>query len=86
MALSVLEDRMPKWFWVKRLAVSLILAGCVLAVVQHAKGHTWADAIRYGVLWGAVTAAVFTGVGYLRYRRNPACMIPSTSKESNGAT
>lgn len=71
---------MPKWFWAKRLAVSLLVAGGLLALVHYAKGHPWADAMAYGAFWGGVTAVVFTGVGYVRFRRNPACMIPSKSR------
>jgi hypothetical protein len=65
---------MPSRFWIKRLIVSFIVAFAALALVQKAKGVETADAAVFGLVWGAITAAIFTGIGYYRFRRNPACM------------
>lgn len=67
---------MSPWFWVKRFFVSFLVAGLALLVVHLLKGRTLVDAAAFGGLWGAVSAAIFALVGYARYRRNPACMLP----------
>lgn len=66
---------MGKGFWAKRLVSAFVIAGAALFAVQLAKGHAWPDAMTFGATWGAVFAAIFTGIGYARYRRNPACML-----------
>lgn len=63
-------------FWVKRFALALVVAGVLLLVVELVKGHEPVDAAKFAAFWGVLTAAVFTLTGYLRYRRNPACMLP----------
>lgn len=68
--------RMGWTFWTKRFALALMVAGVLLFAVQLAKGHEPIDAAEFAAFWGVLTAAVFTLTGYIRYRRNPACMIP----------
>lgn len=67
--------------WLKRFVLALIVAGTVLFAVQCLKGHVIAGAARFAALWGVVSAAVFTLVGYVRYRRSPACMLPRSRQE-----
>jgi len=67
-------------FWIKRFLVALLVACVLLLVVQFAKGHAQTDAIRFAVFWGLISATLFTLIGYIRYKRNPACMLPR-SKE-----
>jgi uncharacterized membrane protein len=62
-------------FWIKRFVLSFVVAFAVLLVVQWLKRGSIHEAITYGLLWGAITAAVYTLVGYIRYKRNPACMV-----------
>ncbi len=64
-------------FWVKRFLLALIVASALLFLVQLIKGQTLTDGIQFALLWGAGSAALFTLIGYIRYRRNPACMVPS---------
>jgi O-antigen/teichoic acid export membrane protein len=66
---------MTKHFWIKRMAVSLIAGVFVLLLVQLVKGAELQDAVVFAALWGVVFAATFTGIGYLRFKRNPACMV-----------
>lgn len=66
---------MKKWFWVKRFAVSFVIAGIVLFAVHAVKGYNLTDAAAFGCIWGAIGAAIFTLVGYVRYKRNPACLL-----------
>lgn len=71
---------MPWWFWLKRFLFAFVVAGAVLFVVHLFKGHGIIDAAWFALLWGAITAAVFTLSGYIRYRRHPACMLPPSGK------
>lgn len=63
-------------FWCKRFALAFIVAFGILAIARVAKGDAFEPAIMYAAAWGAVSAGIFTLVGYLRFRRNPACMLP----------
>lgn len=67
--------------WSKRFVLALIAAGTVLFAVQCVKGHAIADAAWFAVLWGVLSAAIFTLAGYVRYRRSPACMLPRSRQE-----
>lgn len=61
--------------WFKRFAVALVAASSLLAMVQLLKGDGLYAAAVHGSFWGAVFAGLFTLIGYVRYRRNPACMV-----------
>lgn len=63
-------------FWIKRSIFALFAAVALLFVVQLLKGAAADRAIVYALLWGTISAGLFTLVGYLRFRRNPACMLP----------
>lgn len=62
-------------FWVKRFLLAFVVASISLGAVQYLKGSTLPSATQFGLLWGAISAALFTLVGYIRYKRNPACML-----------
>lgn len=64
-------------FWIKRLVLALVGAGLVLFVVELLKGHEVVQAIQFAAFGGAIVAMLFTLIGYIRYRRNPACMLPA---------
>ena len=63
-----------------------LLSGCVARTQQAAdqpafvaeliKGHGRTEAAQFAALWGALSAALFTLIGYIRYKRNPACWLP----------
>ncbi len=72
---------MSAGFWLKRLVLAFLVAGVVLFLVQVAKGYRPLLAVQFALIWGGVTAAVFTLVGYIRYKRNPACMLPREKRE-----
>ena len=67
---------MGNGFWIRRFFLALAIAGISLALAQWLKGHAPAAAVQYGALWGVISAALFTGIGYARYRKDPACMLP----------
>ena len=72
---------MTRRHWLKRFVLALIVAGATLFAAQCLKGHTAAGAASFATLWGVVSAAIFTLVGYVRYRRSPACMLPRSRQE-----
>ena len=68
-------------FWTKRFLIALLFAGVLLFVVELAKGHAVVEAARFAAFWGVVSAALFTLIGYDRYRRNPTCMLPRSDRQ-----
>ena len=73
---------MKPGFWIKRVLMIFVAVSVVLFLVELAKGHESGAALQFALFWGAMTAGVFTLVGYIRFRRNPACMLPRTGKGS----
>lgn len=65
-------------FWIKRFVLSLIGSSFLIFGVELAKGHTQEAATQFAGIWGLIFAVLFTGIGYIRFKRNPACMIPKT--------
>lgn len=67
---------MTAGFWIKRFLVALVVAWAVLFVAHLLRGHAAPGAVAFAALWGTLAAALFTLLGYLKYRRHPACMLP----------
>jgi len=65
---------MPNCFWIKRCALAFVVAAVLLFTAHLLRGHSATEAVTFAALWAAVAAAIFTLVGYVRYKRNPACM------------
>jgi len=63
-------------YWLKRFVRTLVPAGAALFIVQWLKGRAASDAAVF-----AVFAGIFTGIGRVRYRRNPACMSPRSRRD-----
>jgi len=61
--------------------LALLVASGILTVAHYAKGSPLPGAARFGFLWGAISAVLFTLIGYVRYRRNPACMLPPQRRD-----
>jgi hypothetical protein len=76
---------MPLKTWMVRFLVAFLVAAALLLVVQVLKGNPVQSALAFGAGWGALAAAVFTGVGYAKYRRSPACMSKRPSGQSGAA-
>lgn len=70
-------------FWLKRFLLALLVASALLFVVQLAKGNSTSAASQFAALWGGISAALFTLVGFVRYKRNPACMLPQQRVDSD---
>lgn len=60
-------------FWLRRFGFAFVVTGLMLFLVRLARGDAAAQAAVYALAWGAVGAAVYAGVIWLRWRRNPAC-------------
>ncbi len=73
---------MKPGFWIRRLLLVFLIVSAVLFPVELLKGHESGAALQFALFWGAMTAGVFTLVGYIRFRRNPACMLPRAGKDS----
>ena len=64
-------------FWTKRFVLAFLVAATLLLIVELVKGHGQAEAAQFAGLWGGITAALYTLIGYNKYRRNPTCWLPS---------
>jgi hypothetical protein len=63
---------MPLSFYARRFLQALVIATIVVTTAQYLKGHALNLAAPDGLLWGTITAAVYTSV--LAYKlRNSAC-------------
>lgn len=66
---------MGKLFWIKRFVIVALIAFMLLAGVHLFKGHSLADALWHGVVWGGISSLLFTGAAYYRYRKNQHCAL-----------
>ncbi|HEX7327626.1 MAG TPA: hypothetical protein VF428_03700 [Casimicrobiaceae bacterium] len=69
------EATLSKWFWARRFVIGFAVAAVILFAVHAIKGYALQDSVVFGALWGAIAAAVFTVTGYIKYKRNPTCML-----------
>lgn len=60
-------------FWSRRFGGAFVVAALLLFLLRFARGDAAAEAAVYALAWGAVAAAVYAGVIWLRWRRSPAC-------------
>lgn len=63
--------KIHNWIWLllRNFAIAAILLGCV----QWLKRNDVNYAIEFSFLWGAISALIFTGAQYHRWRRNIGC-------------
>ena len=73
---------MGKVFWIKRFFIVAVGAFAVLTVVELLKGHELPNAISFGLGWGVLASAVFTGTRIYRSRRGQHCAICNDIPES----
>ena len=71
---------MTTGFWIRRFLVALVAAFGLLFFVQLTKGHDQAEAVQFATIWSLISATLFTVIGYIRYKRNPTCMLPRSEK------
>jgi len=68
-------------FWIRRFFTVLVLAGVIIAVAQWARGHTLLYASTQGVIWGCVSAVVFTVARIFQSKRKQHCAICKDTPE-----
>lgn len=72
-------------FWLRRFGFALLIAVAVLFASELIKGHARAEAVRFALLWGAMSAGLFTLISYSRFRRNPTCWRPPPGDDGPAA-
>lgn len=68
-------------FWIRRFLRVLVLAGVVIAIAQWVKGHPLQVAAAEGLIWGAISASVFTVARIYQSRRKQHCAICKDTPE-----
>lgn len=61
------------WSWL--FVRNFLIAAALLGGVQWLKRNDVEYAIEFGLLWGVISALIFTGAQYHRWRQNIACAI-----------
>jgi ABC-type uncharacterized transport system permease subunit len=72
-------------FWMGRFLVALAAAFVIITGAQLLRGHTTEDAVTHGLVWSVITAVIFVGVNYYKWRRGQRCAVcgdPPASKVS----
>jgi hypothetical protein len=62
-------------FWIRRFLLVFAGALVIISGAQLAKGHTLEHSLTEGLLWSAVTAAVFVAVRIHKSRKGQHCAI-----------
>ena len=65
--------KIRNWIWL--LSRNFTIAAVLLGSVQWLKRNDVNYAIEFGLLWGVISALIFTGAQYHRWRRNIACAL-----------
>jgi hypothetical protein len=68
-------------FWIKRFFTVLVGAFVVICAGQMLKGHDFRYSAAQGVMWGVITATVFTIGRLLQSRRGQHCAICKDTPE-----
>lgn len=68
-------------FWIRRFFLVFAAAFVVIAGAALMKGHALEDAVMQGLLWGAASAALFTGSRIWQSRRGIHCAICKDTPE-----
>lgn len=62
-------------FWIRRFSLVFAAAVVIIAGAQFAKGHTLRYAVTQGLLWGAISSAIYLGALFYRIRKSRQCAI-----------
>ena len=68
-------------FWVKRFVVATVIAVVTLTLVELLKGHEPVAAIYFGLGWGILASAIFTGTRIYRSRKGQQCAVCNDTPE-----
>jgi len=76
---------MGRAFWIRRYGQVWAIALAVIAVAQYAKGRPLGDAVLQGLLWGGISASVFTASRIYQSRRGRHCALCRDTPEMAAA-
>lgn len=62
-------------FWLRRFLTVFAGAFLIIGAAQALKGHTRRYATSQGVLWGGISASLFTATRLYRSRKGQACAL-----------
>ncbi|HET8715893.1 MAG TPA: hypothetical protein VFM16_08715, partial [Holophagaceae bacterium] len=68
-------------FWVRRFLTVFAGAFLVIGLAQMLRGHAPAYAAGQGLLWGALSAALFTATRIYRSRQGQHCALCADTPE-----
>lgn len=75
-------------FWIKRFVTVMLAAFVIIGVAQLLKGHDLAYAGTQAVIWGVLSAVIFTVARFFQARRGQHCVIcrdtPEMQNERQG--
>ncbi|WP_146677030.1 hypothetical protein [Pirellula sp. SH-Sr6A] len=60
--------------WFSRFLCAFAVSFVVLCMVHLFRGRQLVLSVSYGLVWGLLTASLFTVIGYTKYRRCRACV------------
>ncbi|MEO8753612.1 MAG: hypothetical protein ABI624_13135 [Casimicrobiaceae bacterium] len=66
---------MGRRFWIKRFLVVAVLVFVILMAVELLKGHTADEALINSLVWGLISATIFTVARIYHSRRGRACAL-----------
>lgn len=73
-------------FWIRRFFLALAIAFVGIAAGQYLLRERTLDyAIQHGLIWGVVSAAIFTATALYRWRKGRYCALCATPPESSSA-
>lgn len=70
-------------FWVKRFLTVLAGAFAIICAAQLARGHDVGYSATQGVIWGLISASVFTIARFRQARKGQHCALCRDTPEMN---
>lgn len=64
---------MTKFMWARRFLIAFAGAFLLLAGVAALRGHSAREALAHGLMWGSISALIFTGSRAYTFSRGRAC-------------
>jgi hypothetical protein len=68
-------------FWTKRFLVATVIASAILTVSELLKGRELVAAVSFGLGWGVVSSAIYTGTRIYRSRKGQHCAVCNDTPE-----
>ncbi len=62
-------------FWIRRFLAALVAAFVIITGAQLLRGRPAGEAVTHGLVWSVITAAIYVGVNYSRWRRGQRCVV-----------